>query len=494
MTNRMWAGDDPGVEEESVPRGGVARPRDAAQGGGSEPLRVAVVGAGPAGIYATGALLNAAIPVSIDVLEALPAPFGLVRYGVAPDHPKIQSVSTVLARILANPRVRFLGNVTYGVDLTARDLRRHYHAVIHAIGSPNERSLGVPGEQLDGSFGGADFVAWYNGHPGAVDRGYLGAREAVVVGAGNVALDVARMLATDADALVTTDIPAHVLEAWKSADASDVYLLARRGPAYTKFTTPELRELADLPGVDLLVDPADLELDAAGADVVEHNRTARRNVDVLKGWADQRPSGQRRRIHLRFWTRPTEILGSERVEGVAVERTAFDTGGRLVGTGSTAHLPAQAVFRAIGYAGLALPGVPFDESSATVPHLEGRVQGLDHNGVYVAGWIKRGPTGVIGTNKSDAAETVRAVLADAPRLAVPPEPDPASVTGLLERRGVRFTTWDQWLLVDAHEVREGERLGRPRLKVCRVDEMLDIADSGGGRAMTVSGHWGAADD
>jgi ferredoxin--NADP+ reductase len=404
-------------------------------------------------------------------------PFGLVRYGVAPDHPKIKSVSTVLAEILSSPDVRFLGNVTYGTDLTADDIARHYHAVIHATGSANERSLGIPGERLQGSFAAADFVAWYNGHPGAGDQDFLGAREAVVVGAGNVALDVARMLVTGADALVATDIPDHVLEAWRSSAVTDVYLLARRGPAYAKFTTPELREMADLEGVELVVDAADLELDPASELAIGMSRVARRNVDVLRGWANRLPSRAPRRVHFRFWTRPVGIIGSERVEGVAVERTAIDADGALVGHGRQERLAAQAVFRAVGYAGQSLQGLPFDDESAVVPNDEGRVTEADP-GTYVAGWIKRGPTGVIGTNKSDAAQTVRSLLADATRLRPPPEPHPDAVTALLARRGVRYLRWDQWLLLDAHETAEGTRRGRPRLKVCSVDDMLAIAHPG----------------
>jgi ferredoxin--NADP+ reductase len=447
-------------------------------GGSNGLLRVAVIGAGPAGIYATGALLAAPEPVSVDVFEALPVPFGLVRYGVAPDHPKIKSVSGVLAEILSSPQARFLGNVTYGTDLTTDDIARHYHAVIHATGSANERSLGVPGEHLDGSFAAADFVAWYNGHPAAMAQEYLRAREAVVVGAGNVALDVARMLVTGAEALAATDIPDHVLEAWRSTAVTEVHLLARRGPAYAKFTTPELREMADLEGVDLVVDAADLELDAASELVIGMNRVARRNVDVLRGWADRQPSGAPRRVHFRFWTRPVEILGSEQVEGVAVERTAIDADGALVGSGRQERLPAQAVFRAVGYAGRSLPGLPFDDVSAVVPSVEGRVTGADQAGTYVTGWIKRGPTGVIGTNKSDAAQTVRSLLADASHLPRPPEPHPDAVTALLDSRGVRYLDWDQWLLLDAHETAEGARRGRPRLKVCSVEDMLAIAHQG----------------
>ena len=446
---------------------------DVSNAGGQGPLRVAVIGAGPAGIYATGALLDAETPVSVDVFEALPTPFGLVRYGVAPDHPKIQSVAKQLAEVLDAPRVRFFGNVAYGTDLTATDLRRHYHAVIHASGTPNERALGIPGEDLAGAFAAAEFVAWYNGHPSAIAGDYLSARDVVVVGAGNVALDVARMLVTGADALEATDMPQHVLDAWRQAGARDVHVLARRGPAYAKFTTPELRELNALDDVGVVVDPADLELDPASEEVLSTNRAAKRNVDVLRGWAADPPDGDRsRRIHLRFWIRPTEILGTGNVEAVATERTKLE-GGRLVGTGVVEQVPAQAVFRAIGYAGKPVPGIPFDEDSCTVPNTDGRVSG--ETGLYVAGWIKRGPTGVIGTNKSDATKTVRTLLADAPHLPAPADPDPDAVTAGLEARGVRYIRWDHWLKLDEHELTEGARVGRPRLKVATAEDMLRIA-------------------
>ena len=436
-------------------------------------MRVAVIGAGPAGVYAAAALLGDDRPVSVDVFDAVPAPYGLVRYGVAPDHPKIKSVADKLATTLESDHVRYFGNVAYGTDLHLDDLRRHYDATIFAIGSPHERSLGIAGEDLPGSFGAADFVAWYNGHPDAVQLDYLAAREVVVVGAGNVALDVARMIVTDANALEQTDIPATVLGTWRDVAVTDVHILARRGPAQAKFSTPELREMADLDGVALHVDPADLELDPASAEVVANDRVSRRNVDVLRKWATDEPgNGAPRHVHFHFWTRPVEINGAECVESVAVERTAFGPDGRLHATGEATTIAAQAVFRAIGYAGKALPGLPFDDDSKTVPHEAGRVPG--HTGIYVAGWIKRGPTGVIGTNKSDANETVRTLLADALDLPAPPDPDPAAIPGMLEQRGVRYLRWDQWLVLEKYEITEGARIGRPCLKVCTVEEMLAI--------------------
>lgn len=441
-----------------------------------ERLRIAVVGAGPAGIYAAAGLLAADIRVSVDVFDAVPAPFGLVRYGVAPDHPKIKSVADKLAVTLGSDDVRYFGGVAYGSDISLDDLRGHYHATIFSIGSPHERNLGIPGEDLPGSFAGADFVAWYNGHPDAVEYDYLSAREVVVVGAGNVALDVARMLVTDAAALERTDIPADVLDRWRDAVVTDVHILARRGPAQAKFTTPELREMAKLDGVALHVDPADLELDPASAELVESDRAAKRNVDVLRTWAEEGPDDAApRRVHFKFWTRPTEIQGTDHVEGVATERTGLGADGRLTATGETAVVPAQAVFRAIGYAGKELAGLPFDEDAKIVPNEVGRVPG--EPGIYVAGWIKRGPTGVIGTNKSDANETVQTLLADAPDLPSPAEPDPDAVPALLEQRGVRYLRWDQWLVLDKHEETEGTRVGRPRLKVCTAEDMLAIGQA-----------------
>jgi ferredoxin/flavodoxin---NADP+ reductase len=442
------------------------------------PLRVAIVGAGPAGIYAAGALLDADRPVSVDVFEALPAPFGLVRYGVAPDHPKIKSVATKLAEIFESPRVRFLGNVAYGSDLTHDDIARHYHAVIHASGSPTERRLDIPGEDLPGSFAAADFVAWYNGHPDAPALGFLDARDVVVVGAGNVALDVARMLVTGADDLVDTDLPGDALAAWHAARATDVYVLARRGPTQARFTTPELRELADLEGVDLVVDPADLELDPMSETRLETDRTAKRNVAVLRGWTEAPLSGAPRRIHFRFWTRPTAILGTDRVEAVGVERTGFDGTGRLVSAGRPERLTTQALFRAVGYAGRPIPGLPFDDATLTVPNVAGRVAGARHPRTYVAGWIKRGPIGVIGTNKSDAAETVRTVLDDAVTLSEPPEPGPEAVLATLDGRGVRYFLWTSWLRLDEHEIATGQQQGRPRLKVRTIDRMLEVGSVG----------------
>lgn len=444
------------------------------------PLRVAVVGSGPAGVYATQALLAADETVTVDVIDRLPAPFGLVRYGVAPDHPKIKSIARALHRVLSSDRVRFLGNVAFGAgtgdaDLTGADLARHYDAVVHARGAPRNRKLGIPGEQLPGSAAAAEFVTWYNGDPYGPTGWALQAERVAVIGAGNVALDAARMLMTGADALSRTDVPDDVLAGFGGNAATDVYLIARRGPAYAKFTTPELRELADLPGVDLVVDAADVPDDDES-----HTRTVRNNLAELRGWAARPATGAAHRIHLVFWQRPTAILGTDRVEGIELERTAL-VAGRLTGTGRRRVLPVRAVLRAAGYAAEADAGLPFDESSGTVPHRAGRVvdaAGAPVPGVYVAGWLKRGPVGVIGTNKSDATETVRTLLADAAAGELPaaPEPAPEAIDALLAARSVRVTDWTGWLRLAEYEAERGRAQGRPAAKVADLQTMLRVCD------------------
>jgi ferredoxin--NADP+ reductase len=437
-------------------------------------VRVAVVGSGPAGVYAVQALVGSGTDVDVDVFDRLPAPFGLVRYGVAPDHPKIKSIGKVLHRVLESPRVRFFGNVAYGTDLTAADLGRHYEAVVHASGAPGERRLGIPGEGLPSSRGAAAFVAWYNGHPAGPFEFPLVAGAVAVIGAGNVALDAARMLATSPVELGRTDVPDAVLAAFRANRATDVYLLARRGPQHAKFTTPELRELGALDGVDVLVPPADVPAeDPPGAD-----RTVRNNLAALRGWAERGATGAPRRIHLRFWRRPARILGETDVTGIEAERMVGTGDGRVTGTGAYEMVPVQAVLRAVGYGAEPVPGLPFDRATGTVPHNAGRVvdpaTGRSMTGLYVAGWLKRGPVGVIGTNKGDAAQTVRSLLADAAALPAAPEPDPAAVPALLLARGVLFTGWDGWLRLADEEVRAGVAQGRPSAKIADLATMLKI--------------------
>ena len=442
-------------------------------------LRIAVVGSGPAGVYAAEALLRHG-DVNVDVLDRLPAPYGLVRYGVAPDHVKIRSISTALAAILEDPAVRFLGNVDVGVDLTLEDLQRHYDAVVLAGGAAVDRRLGIPGEDLPGSYSATDFVAWYNGHPDApLDAFVLNARRVAVLGVGNVAVDVVRLLAKTTDELRDTDMPDHVLEVLAASAVEDITMIGRRGPAQAKFTTKELRELGELADADVVVDPGDLELDEASAQLVAEKPAVRRNVEVLREWAVRTPAGRSRRIHVRFWLQPVEILGVEQVSGVVVEKTALDAAGSAVGSGQTSTVDADMVFRSVGYRGVPMLGLPFDERSGVISNAEGRVirDGVPVPGVYVAGWIKRGPTGVIGTNKHDARQTVAALLADAPSLPPAPVRDPGAVLRLLLERGVQPVDWSGWRAIDLAEAELGRQQGRERGRISDRQALLRAAAS-----------------
>jgi ferredoxin--NADP+ reductase len=441
-------------------------------------LRVAVIGSGPAGVYAAQALAAADGVGAVDVLDRLPAPYGLVRYGVAPDHLKIKSTMRALQGVLEHPAVRFLGNVELGRDVTVADLYDHYDAVIVACGAAVDRRLGVPGEELPGSFSATEFVSWYSGHPDAeVDRFALAATSVVVVGVGNVAVDVARLLAKTAEELRSTDLPDHVLDVLSASRVTDIHMLGRRGPAQATFTSKELTELGELANADVIVDPAELVLDAASEEAMASSPAVRRNVATLQQWAEREPAGRPRRLHLRFLTRPTALLGESRVEAVRVERTALDGTGRAGGTGELSEIPAQLVLRSVGYRGVPLPGLPFDEGSGTMPHEAGRV--LNGGGplprMYVAGWIKRGPSGVIGTNKKDAVETVASLLADAPSLPRAPHRDPDAFPALLRGRGVHLVEWDGWRRIDAAEVELGRAAGRDRVKIHERDRMLDLS-------------------
>lgn len=444
-----------------------------------EPLRVAVVGAGPAGLFLVDALLKAKDrSVSIDVIERLPTPYGLVRYGVAPDHAKIKSVINSFHKTLEDERVRFLGNVNFGTDLTVDDVRRHYDAVVYAVGAPHDRRLGIPGEDLPGSLSATEFVAWYSGHPDHSEIVHLRAdAEAVaVVGVGNVAVDVARILAKDAAELRGTDIPHPVLERLAESKIRDIYIFGRRGPAQAKFTTKELRELGELDNADVIVDPKELELDEAGAAEVAAQQALQRNLDILREFAARTPAGKARRLHLRFLASPVEIVGTSAVEALVVEKNRLDERGQAVGTGVLERLPMHMVLRAVGYRGRALPGVPFDARAHVIPNAAGRVldeSGAPLRGQYTTGWIKRGPSGVIGTNKACANETARELLDDVPHLARAVDPDPVSVDRLLEARGVRVARWHDWLAIDNHEKALGSTSGRERAKVTNPTALLD---------------------
>ena len=454
------------------------------------PLRVAIIGAGPAGLYAAQALLGqAGLVVTIDVLNRFPTPFGLVRDGVAPDHQSMKSVERVFGEVLADPRVRFLGNVTYGVDVHHDDLRRLYDQVVYAVGAQADRRMGIPGEDLPGSHPATEFVAWYNGHPDYRDLQFdLSQERVAVVGVGNVAVDVARILSRTPAELEKTDIADHALEALRQSRVREVYLLGRRGAAQAAFTNPEIKELGELEAADLVVLPDEVELDPLSREALEKSgdRASTKKVEILQAYARRAPTGKPRRLTLRFLVSPVALVdgGSGAVTGVRLVKnrlTASATGAiQAQPTDQFEELPVGLVFRSVGYRGVPLPGVPFDDKWGVVLNEKGRVLDPDskepRTGEYTAGWIKRGPTGVIGTNKPDALETVTAMLEDAAggRTLAPPEPDRAAPERLLRQRQPHVVSYPDWLRLNSLEVERGRARGRPRVKFTRVDEMLGV--------------------
>lgn len=441
----------------------------------ARPIKVAILGSGPSGIYAVQSLLKQeAFPVEVDIYDRLPTPYGLVRYGVAPDHPNIKSVVGVLQRVLESPGVRFFGCVEFGRDVTRTDFEEFYDAVIYATGASVDRALGIPGESLPGSYPATEFVAWYSGHPDAEQPFPLDAESVVVVGVGNVAVDVARMLAKTPADLAHTDVPPAIFDALSASRVRDVYIVGRRGPEHAKFTTKELRELGELvnASVHLLPDEAAVVGDA------QHGKIVRANLGVLAKWLEVEQAQKPRRIWLRFWLRPDEIIGTERVEGLRCERTKLDDEGAVVGTGEYETLPAQVVLRAVGYRSLPLPDVPFDAVRGVVVNDAGRVLEEDGSaapGEYVAGWLKRGPTGVIGTNKSDAAETVRALVEDIVASGAAQRPAPPSIDDELQARGIEPVDYAGWLRIDAEELARGASEGRERSKIADWDTLRSVS-------------------
>jgi ferredoxin--NADP+ reductase len=432
-----------------------------------EDLRIAVVGSGPAGIYAAAAL-TAHEDAAVDVIDRLPTPFGLVRYGVAPDHEKMKSVAVALRKVMEHERVRFLGNIELGADVSVADLHRHYDAIVVANGAAVDRRLGVGGEDLPGSFSATEFVSWYSGHPdSALDKFTLTAGTVIVIGVGNVAIDVARVLLKTADELRTTDIPDHVLAVLSHSQVRDVMIVGRRGPAYAKFTTKELRELGELANADVIVQPAELALDEASEAELANNTVARRNLEALRAWSERAPQGRPRRLHLRFGLRPAVICGDACVTGMQFAH----------GTGQSVHVPGDMVLRSVGYRGVPIPGLPFDDERGIVPNAAGRVlrDGAVVPGEYVAGWIKRGPSGIIGTNKHDAAETVRCLLEDAPALPRRQVRDPDEIVDVLHQRGVRAVSWEGWEAIEALEIAAGKRRGAKQVKVTDRELLLAAA-------------------
>ncbi len=440
------------------------------------PLKVAVVGSGPAGFYTADALLRSEEPrVEVDVIDRLPTPWGLVRLGVAPDHENIKAVSRAFEKTAARPGFRFFGNVEVGSTVSHDELLRSHDAVVYTVGAQTDRRLGIPGEDLPGSWAATEFVAWYNGHPDYQDCKFdLSHERAVVIGNGNVAIDCARMLALTAEELGPTDTTPEATEAICGAGVQEIVMLGRRGPVQAAFTPPELKELGELGGAEVIVDPGELVLDAASAQALDLDRErARRNYELLEQFAGRPVEGKPRRIVLRFLVSPVAILGGDRVEGVEVVRNELvEEGGRIVArpTGETEVLSAGLVLRSVGYQGVALAGVPFDEGSATIPNHGGRVD--DAERTYVAGWIKRGPSGVIGTNKKDATETVELLLEDARAGRLVRSGDGRPLADVLAAKGVRFVDQAGWQAIDAAERAAGEPLGRPRVKLTAWDELL----------------------
>lgn len=452
------------------------------------PLRVAVIGSGPAGFYVVERFLQEkGLSVEIDMFDALPTPFGLVRGGVAPDHQKIKSVIKVYDRNARKPNFRFYGNVCYGKDISLNDLKDHYHQICFTTGAQTDRSLGVPGEDLAGSHAATEFVAWYNGHPDYRDRQFdLSGETAVVIGVGNVAIDVARILCRTPEELAVTDIADYALDALRASNIKTVYLVGRRGPAQAAFTNPEIKEMGELADADVEVLPDEAELDPLSkADVEAHpDKAVTRKIGILQDYASRQPTGKSRRLIIRFLLSPIELIGNEQGHVTAVDVVKNELhssdGGTLRPIATEHHetLPADIVFRSVGYRGIALPEIPFHEKWAVILNEKGRVLAEENQeplvGLYAAGWIKRGPSGVIGTNKPDATETVVCMLEDlrAGAILSPTHPEIASAEKLVSARQPNYVSYADWLRLDEMEIALGKEQGRPRVKFTLVEDML----------------------
>jgi ferredoxin--NADP+ reductase len=456
-------------------------------GTAERPLRVAIIGAGPAAFYAAESLFKQAeLVAQVDMFNRLPTPFGLVREGVAPDHESIKAVTRIYDRTATNPNFRYFGNVTFGKDILVEDLVQFYDQIIYAVGAQSDRRMGIPGEDLEGSYPATIFVGWYNGHPDYADLKFdLSCERVAVVGNGNVAMDVARILVSPVDELAKTDIADYALEALRHSKVREVIMLGRRGPAQAAFTNPELKEFGELEGVDPIVDPADLELDEVSLKNLETDKTAKKNVETLRKYAAETEHSAPRRIVMRFLVSPVEVLGENgRVTGVKIEKNRLETGSdgtlKARGTGQYETVDIGMIFRSVGYRGVMLPGVPFDESTGTIANVAGRVvfdnTGEAVPGQYVVGWAKRGPSGIIGTNKPDSAATVAVMLQDLEDLQpiADENRDRSKIENLLKQREINYVTYDAWLRLNEHETGLGAQQGRPRVKVYRVPEMLEI--------------------
>jgi ferredoxin/flavodoxin---NADP+ reductase len=445
-------------------------------------LRLAIVGAGPAGIYAADLIIKSELrdfDASIDLFDLLPAPYGLVRYGVAPDHPRIKGIIRALYEVLDRGDIRFFGNVEYGKDITLDDLKNHYNAVIFSTGAVKDANLNIPGIDLEGSFGAAAFVNWYDAHPDFERSWDLSAKEIAVLGNGNVALDVARVLSKPAEAMLSTDIPENVYQGLRASQATDVHVFGRRGPAQVKFSPLELREAVHIEGVDTIVYDEDFQYDEGSQKAIDSNNQTRVMVKTLEDLRSNEVTGAKRRLHLHFFSAPVEILEKDgKVAGIKIERTKLDGTGNVKPTGEFREFPIQAIYRAVGYFGSELSEVPFDEKAGVIPNDKGRVldsDGKHIQGVYATGWIKRGPVGLIGHTKSDAIETIAQIIEDKKNWWSPASPSEDSVTELLTSRKIDFVGWPEWLKIDSEEKRLGEAQERERIKLVEREDFLTVA-------------------
>ena len=451
----------------------------------SDPVRIAIVGSGPAAFYAAEHLLKRP-GIEVDMLERLPTPYGLVRGGVAPDHPKIKSVIAIYEKIAANPAFRFFGNVEYGRDVTRPDLERHFHAALFATGAQTDRALGIPGEDLKGSHSATEFVGWYNGHPDFQDRVFdLEAESVAIIGMGNVAVDVARILCLTPEEMRETDMADPAIEALSASRVRDVYLIGRRGVVQAAFTTNEVRELGEMKGADVIVRPEEAEVDEASAEEFAAGRASLKSkVEIVQGFAKRTPEGKPKRLHIRFCLSPIAVLddGNGQVAGLRLAQNRLVRGenGAVSAqpTGEEETLPIQLLFRSVGYRGVPLAELPFDTKACVIPHLKGHVCQPDRQtpvpGHYVTGWIKRGPSGVIGNNKADSVETANTLLQDLDQggLLQPAEPNREAFEKLLRSRQNRLVTFPDWQRLDRLEMERGRAQGRPRVKFLTVEEML----------------------
>ena len=445
------------------------------------PLRVAIVGSGPAGIYAADALMKSGREVSIDILERLPAPFGLIRYGVAPDHPRIKGIIKSLHRVLDKPEVRLLGNVDVGRDVTVGELRSFYDAIVFATGATGDRDLDIPGADLQGHYGAGEFVGFYDSHPEFARDWDLSAESVAVVGVGNVGLDVARILAKTADELLPTEIADNVHSGLSANAAREVHVFGRRGPAQAKFTPLELKELDHSPTIEVVIDPEDIDYDAASEAARRDSKIVDQVCSILENYAIREPKGAPHKLHIHFFESPVELIGEDgKVTAIRTERTELDGEGGVRGTGRFTEWPVGAVYRAVGYRSDAIDGVPFDTGTHTIPDAGGRVldgtgEASAHlSGLYTTGWVRRGPVGLIGNTKGDANETIGNLVADwdAGRLPVPADASESAVEDFLHSRDVTFTTWDGWYALDAAERALGEAEVRERKKIVEWGDML----------------------